>query len=379
MKIISTYTKIVLVALASIATLSLSVPAVEAKTVLRSGDSVSISEDQIVEGDFYTAGSKISISGEIKEDIVSAGGETTLNGLVGGDAFLVGGRVDVHSKIGDDLRILAGDVTIAESVAGDVLVIGGSVNILSTASVAGDVIIFGGEAVIEGPVDGDVLGFTGTLRIDSAVKGEVDVTVEQLTIGDNAKIDGGVRYVSDMVLVQSLNASIVGDVMRSDPQSSDEKSSRWNPVVVFSLVLIFSVLVWYLLSRKTLQMVVSRVTNNSRRSMLVGFAAVILVPIATSILIFSAVGSIVGFVTLLLYMAFLVLSMIATVPVFGALLLITFKRSNPAAINLQSLFLGMVLFSLLMIMPMIGSLFIIICILITFGALIDLLIVGLIK
>lgn len=379
MKIISTYTKIVLVALASIATLSLSVPAVEAKTVLRSGDSVSISEDQIVEGDFYTAGSKISISGEIKEDIVSAGGETTLNGLVGGDAFLVGGRVDVHSKIGDDLRILAGDVTIAESVAGDVLVIGGSVNILSTASVAGDVIIFGGEAVIEGPVAGDVLGFTGTLRIDSAVKGEVDVTVEQLTIGDNAKIDGGVRYVSDMVLVQSLNASIVGDVMRSDPQSSDEKSSRWNPVVVFSLVLIFSVLVWYLLSRKTLQMVVSRVTNNSRRSMLVGFAAVILVPIATSILIFSAVGSIVGFVTLLLYMAFLVLGMIASVPVFGALLLTTFKRSNPAAINLQSLFLGMVLFSLLMIMPMIGSLFIIICILITFGALIDLLIVGLIK
>lgn len=366
-----------LLAVALMAT-AFSVAPVEARTVLRSGDSVSIAEDQIVEGDFYTAGSKISISGEIKEDIVSAGGETTINGTVGGDAFLTGGRVDVHGKIGDDLRILAGEVTIAEPVAGDIFVIGGSVNILSTATVAGDVIIFGGEAVIEGVVEGDVIGMMGTLRIDAPVKGDVDVTVEQLTLGDNAVIDGGVSYVSDVVLVQSLNATVAGDVMRSDTLV-EEDGNGWNSLIVFALVFLFSVLVWYLVARKTLQSVVSRISDHSARSILIGFATLIFAPVAFSVLMVSVIGSVVGFIAFLIYLITLVLSVVGAAAVLGSLSLLIVKKKSVPTVNLVSLVLGVLIFCLLILVPVIGPLVITCSILLTFGALIDSLVVGKIK
>ncbi len=373
MKKNSIYKNTTLLLMVAIMATAFSVTPAEARTVLRSGDSVSIAEDQIVEGDFYTAGSKISISGEIKEDIVSAGGETTINGTVGGDAFLTGGRVDVHGKIGDDLRILAGEVTIAEPVAGDIFVIGGSVNILSTATVAGDVIIFGGEAVIEGTVEGDVIGMMGTLRIDAPVKGDVDVTVEQLTLGDNAVIDGGVSYVSDVVLVQSLNATVAGDVMRSDTLV-EEDGNGWNSLVVFALVLLFSVLVWYLVARKTLQSVVSRISDHGVRSVLIGFATLIFAPVAFSVLMVSVIGSVVGFIAFLIYLIALVLSVVGATAVLGALSLLIGKKKSVPTVNLVSLVLGVLVFCLLILVPVIGPLVITCSILLTFGALIDALI-----
>ncbi|MEY3783793.1 MAG: hypothetical protein RLZZ230_115 [Candidatus Parcubacteria bacterium] len=343
---------------------------VEAKSVLRSGDTVSIAEDQIVEGDFYAAGSKINVSGEIKEDIVTAGGQTTLNGSVGANAFMVGGRVDIHGTVGDDLRIVAGEVTIAEPVMGDLLVIGGSVNILSSASVAGDVIIFAGDATIEGSVGGDVIGRTGSLRIDAPVGGDVDVTTDQLTLGDNAAIEGSVRYVSGVVVVQSLNANVGGDLMRSDPPLA-ASSNGWNPLFVMGLILLFSVLAWYLVSRKTLQKMVVRATSHSLRSVIIGFVVLTVAPFATAILLFSAIGTVVGFVALLLFLLLTVLGVVGSVAVAGSLLLIAAKKQTTPVVTLLSLVLGIFVFTLLLMLPVIGLVLIIAAVLVTIGSLVD--------
>jgi len=350
----------------------IAVPSADAKSVIRTGETVSILEDQSIEGDFYSAASTISVSGIIEEDIVSAGGQIHINGEVGGNAFLVAGRTDVNGTIGDDLRIISGEVIITKPVMGDVFVMGGSVKILSTASVAGDVILYAGDATVEGPVGGDVMGTIDTLRIDALVSGNVDVTVTQLTLGDRANVEGSVQYVSKLAAVQSLSATVAGDLVRNDPVFPVNDVSI-GYLLIPAFVLLFSVLVWYLVSKRTLSKVVQRSLLKSPKPVLLGLAFILFAPVAGTLLLISTIGSLVGLVILFSYVLLLVLGIVATAALLGFMLMNLFDKSSNDN-TLTSLALGVVGVSLLMLIPVIGQLIILGLILVTVGAMVDMMI-----
>jgi len=337
--------------------------------VVRTGQSVSLTEDQFVEGDLYAIGSTVNISGAISEDLIVAAGQVVLNGSVTDNAFLVALKTDIHGTVGDDLRIISGDTTIAEPIMGDLLVIGGSLRILSTASVSGDVLLFVTDATIEGSVGGDVLGTAMTLRIDAPVVGDIDVRVDQLVVGDRAVVTGSVRYTSELLLTQSLNATVSGNIVRSDPVLLGSTPTI-KAAVIPLLVLLFSVLTWYLVSKKTLTVVVNRAVSKSVRPFILGLVVMFLVPIAFVLLFVSMIGTLVSFVLLLGYALLIVLSLIAMSAVLGQFLLYIFDRPNQQ-LTLLSVIVGTVGIAFFMLLPIIGQVALLILLVITFGSITD--------
>lgn len=365
-------TKVVLMGSIILSFFVVAISLVEAKTVVRGGETVSIAEEQVIEGDFYSAAGKVNVSGSVEEDIVVAAGQININGPVGVDAFLIGGQIATYGTIGDDLRVISGETTIAEPVMGDVLVVGGSVHILSTASVSGDVVLFVGEATIEGSIGGDIVGKVGNLRIDAPVAGDVDVAVDQLTLGDRSDIEGSVRYVSHDVLVKALNASVAGDVVRSDPVLPGAKPTIYTAFVPV-LILLFSILVWYLLSRKSLNTVVSRALTKSPKPLFLGITTLILAPLAGGLLLVSFIGTLVGTAILSSYVLLIVLSAIGLSAVLGQLLMFIFNQSTAGRVTLLSVIVGVIGVALLMLLPMIGQIIFVLLMVITLGAMVDIL------
>ncbi len=343
----------------------------EAETVLRSGDMISIGQDQLIEGDLYTAANIINISGQVEEDLLAAGAEVNINGQIGEDVLIIGGDVDIHGTVGDDLRVLGGTVILAEPVLGDVFVIGGTVQVLPTASITGDLAVIGGSVDIAGPVEGRVLGWVETLRIDSDVHGDVDVTAAELTLGDKANIAGNVKYVSHTQLVRSQSATVGGDVVRNDPVVEETYDSPLS-VALPLLVLIFSVALWYLLSRRLLQRVVNRALIPQIRISLIGGLGFILAPFAISILLVSMLGSLVGMIMLALYFLFAVAAIIAMPAVLGQFVFIVSKNET-SPVSLLTLMVGVLLVGLCLFVPILGPIIIIGFFVLTFGALVDLL------
>ncbi len=348
-----------------------SVSVASADIVLRTGETVSIAEEQVVEGNFYGAAGKVNISGTVSEDIVIAAGQVTLNGSVGEGAFIVAGQVEVHGTVGNDLRIVAGDVTIADPVMGDLFVLGGTVHILSTASIAGDVLLFAGEATIEGSVGGDVMGTVRTLRLDAPIAGDVDVTTDKLVLGDRSNVAGSVRYVSEQVVEQSLNATVGGDMVRSDPVLPGTQPSAQAALIPL-LILLFSVGVWFLVSRRSLGIVADRALTKRVRPALLGVTVLFLAPFAFSLLFLSMVGTLVSLVIIFGYLLFITLSLIAAPAVMGRLLLNIFNQREKQ-VTLLTLVVGVVAIALLMLLPVIGQVVLFILITVTFGTLFDLL------
>ena len=74
----------------------------EGRSVVRSGERVTVAEDQLIEGDFYVAGSVVNLSGEVSDDLLTLAGTVTVNGAVGADALLIAPTVDIHGTVGDD-------------------------------------------------------------------------------------------------------------------------------------------------------------------------------------------------------------------------------------------------------------------------------------
>jgi cytoskeletal protein CcmA (bactofilin family) len=344
--------------------------ALEAETVLRTGETVSVSEEQSVVGDFYVAAGISTISGKVEGDLLAVAGKTTINGEVTGDVLILGGNVDVHGTVGDDVRVVGGEVIIAEPVAGDIFVFGGTVQILSTASVGGDVLIYGANVEIAGTVAGDVLGSYKNLRLAGAVGGDVSVTAETLSLGDSAVVTGNLTYVSETLVNRSANAQVNGNVVRNDAPVGEEVKQGVQHWLVPILILVFTTLVWFLFSRKTLQKAVDTALSYKPRPLLMGISTIILLPIVSLILFVTVLGSLLGLVLLLSYITLIALSVIATPAVLGQLVMKIFNQSV-VEMTLVSIGAGILLLILSFLIPLLGFLVVIATLVVTFGALVD--------
>ena len=369
MTLINTIKTICLLGFLSLLFMGVTTTTAQANTVVRSGDSISISEEQVIDGDFYSAANTINISGAVESDLILAGGQVMINGTVGNDALILAVSTDVHGTIGEDLRIISGEVTIAEPVMGDLFIIGGTVNILSTASITGDVLVYASDVTIAGSVGGNILGRIETLRIDTDVAGDVDVTVTELTLGDRANIQGSVKYISNELAIQAQEATVVGDLIRNDPVLSRNDIPAGSALVPV-LVILFSVLVWFMISRRTLDKVVNRALSKSVRPISFGFLTIFFAPMAAAVLVMSMIGTLVGFVGFSIYILFILLSLIALPAVLGQLFVKMFNQpvSRP---SLFSLAVGVVGVVLLMLLPVIGPALVLLLLIVTLGAIVD--------
>jgi hypothetical protein len=345
---------------------------VKADIVVRTGETISINNEQKIEGDFYTLASILSISGEVTEDLVAASGEMTLNGSVAKDALLAGGNVDIHGAIGDDLRVVGGNVVIAKPIAGDVFVVGAKVTILSTASIGGDLLVYGGDVEVSGSVGGDIVGEVDTLRIDAPIAGNIGVTTDNLIIGDKADISGTVSYVSTNLLTRSQNSKIAGDISRNDPVV-DTSTVTVKMVLVPVLVLLFSVLVWYLIARSFLTSIVKRALSRNPRPVLLGALTLFITPLVAVVLTVSVLGTLVGITAFFAYVLVILLAVISSSAVLGQLIFKLINKKTTSVLTPVSLGVGVLGVCVCVVIPIVGPLLLLALFIITLGALVDIL------
>ncbi len=333
-------------------------------SIVRTGEMISITPDQVVEDDFYGVGNSVVVSGSVVGDLLVAGGELTMNGKIDKDLAVLAGQVEVHGNIGDDARIVAGDVTIAGEVNGDLVVIAQNLKVLSTAKINGDILFFGTNADISGIVGGDILGTNEKMRLDAEVKGGVDVATTNLVLGDNSKIGENVKYTSLNELTRAQNSQVTNDIVRNDPVYKEDNQIK-NFLIIF-LVTLFASLVWYLFFRKLLQKIVVHTSEHIMRNFFIGFGIFFLLPIASLILIASTLGSLLGMLLLFSYAVLLLASFITAGVVAGLFI----SKLSPRSGDVPIVFIVLGVFSLIgaAYIPVIGPILLTGLVLLTLGS-----------
>lgn len=341
-----------------------------ASTVVRTGDSVTVAENQTVEGNYYAIGGSVALSGIIMGDAAVLGGNVTINGTITNDLLVVAGTVSQHASATEDVRIIAVDTTISEPIKGSLVVAGGRLTILSTATIGGDVLFYGGEAIIDGAVKGKVMGTAERMRINGAVESGVDVKVHSLTLGEQANITGDVQYTSPGELVRATGAVVTGSVIPNDTVEDAAMNQRQaaRQAGIYFLISLFATLSLYLLFRKQVEELAASTVVSLPRFGLIGFAALVVVPIATIILLVSVLGILIGLIGLFVLLALCIVAITLMNVVAGVFVakLITKK----AVVTVPTIIVGAATLHLLLWIPVIGPLVLLSVFLITLGALV---------
>jgi hypothetical protein len=291
----------------------------QAQTVLRSQEQVKVSDTQIVEGDFYSLGSSINVSGTVSGDWLGIGNTITGNGVFAEDVLLVGRSVQLHGSTTDDVRVSGLEVTIADHIGGDLVIVADSAKILSSASIAGDVVLFANSVEINAPVEGDIVGSVGSLRVDGSVAGNVDVTAESLVLGGAAIVKNNVRYESPNTLERAQDSVVEGEVQYQELSYQVEPLDRVRDYLMFFLAILFVTLVGFLLTPRRLGSVVTSAIARFSLNALIGFAVLVTVPVLITVFVASGLGVLVGVALFAFYVLLLIIGLTLSGPICGVL------------------------------------------------------------
>jgi len=346
---------------------------------IQGGREYTLKQGERVVDNLYIAAGTVSIAGEVDGDLSLAGGTILYSGSTTGDVLIVGGTVTITGSIGGDLRVLGGTVTVGGPVHGDVAAAGGQVRIESTATVGGDLISAGGEMRVDGPIQGALVTAGGTVTIDSSVGGNALIAADAVALGKSAHVFGDFRYRAPQK-VRLIEGSVVGGrtIYRESKKLSEigTTSLQESLFAFFSLWIILKfimtaliALVITLLFNTLSEEVFEQAITHPWRSVLMGFALLVSIPVAAALTFVSIVGAPLGILALLAYIFFLILAVPLGATMLGAQVLQSVHKTPALVINWHAAILGVFLYTIVGLIPIIGWIVQYALVLATFGAL----------
>jgi cytoskeletal protein CcmA (bactofilin family) len=317
---------------------------------------ITVQASQVVDGDYFAFGETVEISGTINGDLYASGSQVIIDGRVNGDVLAAGGRISVSGTVSQDVRAAGGQVAIAGTIGRNLTVAGGNVEIASSAAIRGGVVAAGGNLDLAGSVGRTAKIMAGTLIVANRIAGDLDAAVGTLRIASKAEIDGNVNYWSGREASMSEGARIKGKVVRNVPP----ERPRLLPAAFFTWLIFVSInfictLILGLLSARFLPRyhpsVIATLRDRPWVSLGTGFIAAVVIPVVCGLLLATVLAIPLGLILLAAFFILLYGSRIYAIGRIGEAIL---ARLRPASSRASAFVLGLFVYYLLAMIPVVG-------------------------
>ncbi|RJR12637.1 hypothetical protein C4585_03425 [Candidatus Parcubacteria bacterium] len=362
--------------IAAITAMFLLLPITAFAAEFRVGEQPSLPSGETLVNDLYIVGGTVNVGGTVRGDAVTGGGTLILNGPVTGDILATGGNITIVSDVGDDVRVAGGNITIQGRVADDLLIGGGQISI-GGKGVGGDIAIGGGVVRIEAPVTGNIMIGGGDVYINATVGGNVNIKAEKIRFGPKTVVSGDFTYSSPEMAVLEEGAIIRGET--NFTKSPDvEGAAKAGAAALFSLWFISKFLMSLAgaftlayIFRKFARTVVREAGEETLLEIGRGLVTFIVLPIASIILLATVVGVPFGLLGLVAFVAFMIVASLMAPVVIGSLLHKWVKKPLEYQVTWKTILLGVVIYALLPLIPLIGGIAKFAILLLTLGAIVN--------
>ena len=299
----------------------LTLPAVPLLGSLRTADQVIVTADDTVTEDLYAVGGRTIVEGVVQGDLIVLTGQVSITGTVEGDIIgLVGGPVRISGEVGESVLVAAVRLEATGRVGGDVSGFVGEARV--GGEVGRDVLLVGGSAEVTARVGRDVRAQAWRLTVDGLVGRDVVAHVDDMALGDAARVAGDVTFrASDDVRV-SETATVGGSLVRAEvlaPVWAQALTRLLGWLSVLGFVVAGVALFWVF--RGTAPRAVRVARERPWRSALVGLGVLVVPPIVALPLFLTLVGLPVAVLLLLFWVVGLFLGPIPAVAAAGERLL----------------------------------------------------------
>ena len=274
----------------------------------------------------FFADETLNLEKNFDQTTFMAGNLINYKGQIDGISFAAGNNVNMTSS--QDYAFVAGRyINLTDFNAKDVFVAGQKL-VFENASLrvlyaTGETINFDGKITKDAYLAGDKVVINGT------IDGDVTVASEKLELGDNAVINGTLKYpkdanakISELAVVANTKTYKSTSISKEKGKSNEfvSKLTSW---ILSYIALLIVALIFMAINKKFFDKVTKLGTNvkDSIKLMLFGLIILIVVPIVAVIAMIGVVTIPLCILTLILYGVLIYLSMIPTAYYLGNLLL----------------------------------------------------------
>ncbi len=319
-----------------------------------------VANGEIREGDVYIWAERVDVDGRLAGDLLSVGRRLRVDGQVDGDLFAAVQFADIGGTIGDSARLVANRATVSGTIDGDLLVAAEEVRLDENARIASNLRATGSRVEIDGTVDGDVAVFSGEIIIGGTIRGSANLQGDRVSLDPGARIEGDLTYTSRVPLSPEELARVAGTARATEQEDDVEEEEESDGITAWSVVfwlwqvsaaLLMGTLM-IALFRGALLLVASAIPEKATVGSLLGFAAFLIIPIASVVAMATLIGLPVGLATFILYWVILYVAKIPVAVWAGGRLLSMAGR--PDVSPYLALLIGVVLLYLLFQTPYVG-------------------------
>jgi hypothetical protein len=329
-------------------------------------------------GDRFIAGGTVRHDTPVDGDLIGVGGDVEVSAAVKGDVVAMGGDVRLRAPVGSDVYVAGGTVTIESSVGGSARVAGGNAEVTGMGSVNGNLSIAGGDVMILGPVKGNVHAAGGNVLIDAAIGGDVSTGAGTLELGPNARIAGKLKHRGPEMR-RHPDAQVSGGIEKKEVRTREtrrhvETVTRERSFSLGGWLWTLGLIGLAALLAAAFPTATKRLGGELRENtglvFLLGFVALIGVPMLTVLMMITIIGLPIALILVLLYFLLLLLGYVAVAVVMGDLALNRYKAEMATQLGWRvgAAVLAMLALALLGRIPFLGGLVVFAALLAGIGA-----------
>lgn len=325
-----------------------------------------VSKRGTVNDDYYAAGGTVDIDADIVGDLVVSGGDLFVGHRIQGDVMAAGGSLNIRGEILDDIRTAGGDITIDATIGDDLFAAGGEINVSSGTAIGGEAWLAGGDVLMAGTIKKDLLIGAGNIRISGTIHGDVELEGGEIQILEGALIEGNLHYKSPNEAKIHSNAKIAGDVTYEQVEWGH---SHRGYGIFFSLTMVAAGIVLFLVFPGFTMSAAGMISADPWKNLGVGFALLVVAPIAAILLMGIVLGIWVGMSILALYFVALLTGFLISCFFLGDLgARVLHKDVATTGRRLLSVAIAIILLGFIQLIPVIGGLLIFALLLLGLGA-----------
>ena len=266
---------------------------------------------------FY-AGESIKLNKEYDSTVFAAANKIESTGNIDGISFLAGNQITVKNN--KDYLFIAGNSIKLDNVnTKDAFIAGADIEI--TSSQIRDLYVTGEDINVESDISGTAYIAGEDVTINSTIKGNVTVAAETIKIGNNTNIEGTLKYSDETKITKEKDAKIAKEKTYKIKvkEKKDIAVGLFMDFVISTLSMILIGIILLALNNKVFKKIdkIDKNASSIATTTLIGFAFLVLVPIASLILLVSTIGLGLGVICILLYGIMIYLSAIPTSYFFG--------------------------------------------------------------
>lgn len=360
---------------ATVASFAMSaVPAAHA-AYFNAGKNVTVESTATVAQNVYVAGASVAISSPVNGDVLAAGSTLYISSKATGDIMAIGSNVTIQGASAQDVRVAAANLTVGGAFSGELAAAGASVTVTPGTTIAKDSYIAGANISFDGSESGSLYLAGSAVYFDGTTGGNLVIkNAKQVTIGPDAVIGGSFDYTAQAPATIDQGSHIAGATtfhQAAVKQASNDWIAPFAALITlwwfikFLMMLTAAYLFWYVLRRDAAE-VTARATHGFWKELLRGFVIAVALPIAAIIALITVIGVIPGIAALLSYG----LMLLVACPVAGVVTAAIIWHKRQSNLAWYHILLGVLILDVVGLVPFIGWIVALAVYLASFGALV---------